>query len=100
MEDFGAQFYFSIAATSFLEFYFSFLSKLFGILITLVAIQRVCRSAREGFKQVGQGECFKVSGPPIKRGMPLSKATDSLFSGGGWGLATNVNAIVVVQWGL
>ena len=36
--------------------------------------------------------------------MLLSKATDSLFSGGGWGLATNVvhlkNAIVVVQWGV
>ena len=36
--------------------------------------------------------------------MLLSKATDSLFSGGGWGLATDVvplkNAIVVVQWGL
>ena len=45
------------------------------------------------------------SGPPIERGMPLTKATDSFFSGrGAGGLQTNVvprkNAIVVVQWGL
>ena len=47
-------------------------------------------SAGFGFCVQLKGECFKVSGPPIKRGMLLSKATDSVFSGGGWGLATNV----------
>ena len=78
MEDFGAQFYFSIAATSFLQFYFSiattsswadfleyylsiattsscayFLEYYFSIAVTSrsvlsVAIQRVRLSAREG----------------------------------------------------
>ena len=51
----------------------------------------------QGFK-LAVGFVFEQ---PIQRGMLLRSFE---FSGGGWGLATNVvplkNAIVVVQWGL
>ena len=52
MEDFGAQFYFSIAATSFLEFYFSIATT----------------SSRADFLE----HYFSIK-KPIERGMLLSK---------------------------